>query len=175
VFSLEKCIFINQSDAAIKIAAATPSVRVSGCTFYNSGSSAIESTTTLTSNHINIVDCTFSSIGGYAINNSSGTNTARIFVGGNLYHNCTSGTVNGLGDVPDFGSITDSSDPFVDAANSDFSLKSTSAGYGSIWKFENIATTSYPDIGAVQALRTAGTAGARLVGASALITPGGCC
>lgn len=77
------------------------------------------------------------------------------------------------------GFISLSGDPFVDRTNNNFALDTT-AGEGNALRQVGYPTTSasgsstnYLDIGAIQNAAAGGSAGARLVGASALVTPGG--
>lgn len=149
--AISDCAFLSMGGDALRITSASADlIVVKSNLFYNSAGDGIKITVNSTSGRIIATDNVFSNCGGYAINNSSGTNTNRIFVANNLYYNNTSGNLNGLGDTADIGSVTDVSSPFVDAAGGDFTLASTSNGYGFSRKFENVATTSYADIGAVQ-------------------------
>lgn len=130
--SILRCIFDSQTDHAIYISSTGGGTFVfDGNSIYNTGSGKdgirindLDGSVYLVSNNI------FSVIGGYAINNSTGVNTARIRVYNNLYHSVTSGQTNGLGDWPNQYTQTDSSSPFVNAGSDDFTVASGSNALG---------------------------------------------
>jgi hypothetical protein len=120
------------------------------CTFYDIGGDGVRWTAAPAVGS-SVERCVFSSVGGYGVNNSTGTNTGNVILNGNLYHSVTSGQTNGFGDWPDLGALTDASSPFADAAGGDYSLAFASAGRAVESIYENLTTTSsYPDTGAVQ-------------------------
>lgn len=93
-------------------------ITIDGNSIYNTGSDGVRFTALPAVGWV--ANNIFSSIGGYGINNASGTNTANIFRSNNLYHSITSGQENGFGDTPNLFAQTDSSSPFENAASDDF-------------------------------------------------------
>lgn len=126
-FVIHGCVFDNQASEAIKFTEGPIGSDIIGCIFYSPGGDAIEFVAA-PSRRVTIAENVFSSVGGYGINNSSGTNTAFISVINNGFYSITSGHTNGLGDTPVKNSISLSADPFVDAANGDFNLNDTAGG-----------------------------------------------
>ncbi len=174
VLNLDFCTFKDQGGDAVRVTVGA-GLFATNCSVYSPASDGIEFTAEPA--YCKVVGCIFSECGGYGINNSTGTATARVRRSHNLFYSNTSGKENGLGDTPSRSEQTDSASPFTDAASNDLSLVSGSnaKANGPPGKFENETYTSYLDIGAVQRQEGAGgSAGARLVGPSALVTPGGC-
>ena len=140
-----KCLFINNSTIGLELGAHGV---VTDCSFYNSGTDCISSshaTTTAT-----ISNCVFSTAGGYAINNANGTNLYRWSLESNTYHDFSfgSGRLNNI-DI-DRTPKVDTASPFVDAANGDFTIATTSNGYNNQYLLEKSDISSYMDGGAVQ-------------------------
>lgn len=128
-----------------------------------------------------IVNNLITNNGGYglAFGNSPTNSTSFFFQGNyNAFRSNTSGSRQYVqaGDHD----VTLSADPYTDAAGGDFSLNNTAGGgaacraAGFPGVFPGGTTTGYRDIGAIQHQDAGGSSGARLVGPSALITPGGC-
>jgi hypothetical protein len=98
--------------------------------------------------------------GGYGVD---GQSQARLYLSQNRFRDNTSGSTNGLGNIPPFDSYTTDSDDateYVNAATFDYRIKSGSAIHG-----QGYGAGDQPAVGG-------GTSGSRLVGPSALITPG---
>lgn len=128
-------------------------------------------------------NCYAEGCSGYGFNISSGNGLVTLVKCGG--YNNTSGNYNSAntrpGNIEGFVSVSGGS-AFTNAASGDFSLNSTAsrgaalraAGYPGL--MPRGTSTGYLDIGAIQHADPAGgggTAGARLVGPSALVTPGG--
>ena len=150
-----KCLFINNSTVGLELGAHGI---VTDCSFYNSGTDCIQSSHATTTYKIS--NCIFSVAGGYAINNSNGTNLYRWELESNTYHDSsfTSGRLNNI-DIDRFAKV-DTSSPYVDAAAGDFTLASSSAGYNNAYLFEKDGPTSYLDSGAIRHQDPSGGGGA---------------
>lgn len=125
----------------------TTAVPVSNCTF-------VDCTTAIKSNYSYarpylITNCYFDSCTTAIQQQSPSTNVGNWLIDSCCYRNVTTEL-----DGPDFQSNrkTDSTDQFVDRANNDYTLQSSSAGYASSFpsKVVNYGTVNARDIGAVQ-------------------------
>lgn len=125
VVSFINNIFIDQNSECIWNDAA-PYMTICGNIFYNPGTDAIEYTAS--QNTVSVVRNIFHTVGGYALNNSSGTDSSHYYIDGNVYYNINSGQLNGISESFQLNAIALSVDPFVDAANDDFNLNSTVNG-----------------------------------------------
>lgn len=133
------CIFDDQAGnyAIDVLAGASMPFLIINPTCYKAGSHGIRVSATQPALGV-IQGAILSENGGYGIGIASG-GPVRIFRFGNDFYSNTSGTENGFGDWPSLQEITESSDPFEDAANDDFTPKSTANainGAGGI--FENL-------------------------------------
>jgi hypothetical protein len=156
---------------------------VDGCVARNCAGSGL-SVSGATS-RVTVRNSLFVSNGGYGIAASSTANGHGVVVQNCAFYNNTSGQTNNVNTSLITGSITLTGDPFTDAANGDFDLNNTAgagadcrgAGRGTFTQTaaSYTGTLGYPDIGAAQHQDSGGggTSGARLVGPSALVTPGG--
>lgn len=122
--ALQDCVFTEQSSHAIDIDAATTinlSTRITGCTIYECGGDGIRIADTNPGRSVLIANNVFVRCGGYGINNLGSTvarqSHFRLF--GNRFYSCTSGTVNGFGNTPEFESGTTAAEPLVDGDNLD--------------------------------------------------------
>jgi hypothetical protein len=136
------------------------------CDAYNNTGDGISMTFDPGNNgSVYIENCNFIKNSGAAINNNAATHRF-----GSLYNNGfgsgtqANGSANVLGDWEIFGSVTYASGvtPWVDPANGDFRVNlaaAIAAGRGAFMETaaSYAGTTSYPDIGASQALVTAGS------------------
>ena len=138
---------------------------ISGCTFYDVSGNAIEVAGTNSSlyGQLLINNNVFHTIGGNAISQySSGSADFNFFATNNLFYNVTGNQFAN----DDFGfnrnAISDSTDPFVDAAGGDFSLVSGSNGYNNAAPkpYEVFDVNSNRDIGAIQHQDPSGGGGA---------------
>ncbi len=109
-----------------------------GNTFYKSLNDAINISALATSGNYAIIGNAFFQSGGYDINNSSGANTDRVLMAGNLSYSPTSGHLAGFGDWAELYPLVDGSQSYV--STTDLHLKSTSlgAGAGLPQQWENI-------------------------------------
>lgn len=120
------CIFDDCGDDGIDLAGSgTWPVVVDRCSFYSCGGNGIRIATNIPI-LCSITNSIFSQCGAYGINNATGTNTNIVYRANNLFYSNTSGDENGFGDSPYFDYETDSASPYEDAANDDFTPKSTS-------------------------------------------------
>jgi hypothetical protein len=130
---------------------------INGNTFYNIGGNAIE-----------IVNASVPSIGSILIQNNvfhtitgnalqSAANNLDFFADNNLFYGSNYSNTFNL----NRNAISEASDPFVDAAGGDYSLVSSSGGYGKAQPnpFEGLAADSRRDIGAIQHADPAGGGG----------------
>lgn len=95
----------------------------------------------------------FANWGGYAVNgNNTGTAVTGIQLIGNAFYDGTPGTgrLNDVFESFELDSVIESSDPFVDAANDDFTVASGASSYGASNLFEKDGPVTYGDIGAIQ-------------------------
>jgi len=126
------------------------------CVFHDAGGDLFSAANADGVGPCSIVNSIFSVAGGYAINQSTGSETPFIMLSNNLYHDSsfTSGRTNNI--VYDLYPTVDAASPFVDAASSDFTISSSSNGYGRQLLVENVNLTSYRDLGAIQHQDAAG-------------------
>lgn len=145
------CIFNGQSASAIL--ASSGRIVAENCTIHNTvdGLKATSSSAL-----INAKRCYFSTISGYAINNSSGTSVPFVVASECAYYSVTA-RANGASEFADQYSVTDSTDPFVNAGTGDFTLLSGSNAAGGEILFECVGPTTTRSIGAVQSGGSGGT------------------
>ena len=91
----------------------------------------------------------------YGINQASGADTANVPRFHNMSYALSTGMETGFADFPSFGNVAEATDPFVSttSSNADFlKLVTGCAGkaVGFPGLFENLATQTYTDIGALQ-------------------------
>jgi hypothetical protein len=157
-----RCILRDAANDAVLVAGNVAHF-VTDCTIYNAGQDGVRRTGgTTTAAQVTITNTVFSVIGGYAFNNlGSDLGIASLLMNGGLFHSVTSGQVNGVSDPINENAETDSSSPFVDAPGGDFSLVTTSNGYGTAipGTFLRTSLDTVLDRGAVQRLRTGGGGG----------------
>lgn len=147
-----RTVFYGSAGVGLTAGSGTRSIR--GCVVYNNTSDGIKiSGLSLT---LDLVDNILASNGGWGINQASGAN-ANIYSAFNSYRTNTSGTITGLGDVPDLFAVTLSADPFVNAAGRDMTLAAASNGKaqgGPLWMVtpagRGIPSATYNDPGAFQ-------------------------
>ena len=157
VTSAMNCIFKNQGTLAMGVSGHS---EVLNCSFYNSGGDFLQRTGG--SSDLYVSNCAFSVCGGYAINNSSGTDIYQQWISDNLYHD-SSFTSGRLNNIPhDYYAKVATSSPYVDAAAGDFTIASSSAGYNNAYLFEKDGPTSYLDSGAIRHQDPSGGGGAVL-------------
>lgn len=124
---------------------------INGNTFYNINGNAIEITTngTPTLGAILIQNNVFHTISGNAL--ASVGNYHDFFADNNLFYNVTGSNYSNTFNL-NRNAMIDTSDPFVDAAGGDYSLVSSSGGYGKAQPdpFEGLTADSGRDVGAIQ-------------------------
>lgn len=96
----------------------------------------------------------FRNIGGFAIGNSTGTAstdaTSRLLVVRNVYNN-VGGQLENAVESLQYQALTESGNEYVDSASGDYSLKTSSVGYGyDAGHRVGIGSEDYSDLGAVQ-------------------------
>ena len=125
-------------------------IRISGCTISGNGGDGIRiGGASAASQFRQIIGNLLRSNGGYGINNSGGA--INVELSSNAYYNNTSGQKNGFGDYPEFGAITESSDPCVSSSDLHLIPSASGAGAGIPGQWENVSgMIAYPDIGAWQ-------------------------
>ena len=98
-----------------------------------------------------IVSNYFANVSGYCIGGFATTQqNGSLLIANNAFYNCPN-RLQYTGDAPEFDSVSDSSDSFVDSTNSNYELTSSSAAYANgLGRFWSFPTTSYADIGAIQ-------------------------
>jgi hypothetical protein len=148
---LSNCVIRNFSGVAITVGG-YGWMNMSGNTFYNISSHALQMPTSSTYPNVaaNVIhNNVFHTIGGDAI--SSGGNYFEAFYDNNLFYNITGSNYSNTFNL-NRNAISESSDPFVDAAGEDYSLVSSSGGYGKAQPnpFEGLDADSRRDIGAIQ-------------------------
>jgi hypothetical protein len=138
----------------------TPPAKFLNCVFHDAGGDLFSAGNATGAPTCFIVNSVFSDAGGYAINQNTGSETPFIMLSGNLYHDSsfTSGRTNNI--VYDLYPTVDTASPFVDAASNDFTLSSSSNGYGKRLLVENVDLSSYRDSGAIQHQDPSGGGGA---------------
>lgn len=143
--ALESCVFSGQGTASCLSNGHT---KISNSSFYNCSGNFIEKSSG--DNELVVLNCVFSECGGYAISNSSGLDNHQQWISDNTYHDFSFGSGR-LNNIPhDFYAKVDTASPFVDAANGDFTLVSSSNGYNNQYLLEKSDISSYMDGGAVQ-------------------------
>jgi hypothetical protein len=150
--SVTKCIFNDNGNDGLQFSNGLGAqLTVTHCSFYSCGRDGVRIPGNAPAAGI-IADCVFSACVGYGINNATGANTANVHRVGNLFHSSGTADENGFGDAPSPAQQSDGSSPFVNAASGDFApaAASNSRLNSAPELFENIATRSYRDIGAVQ-------------------------
>jgi hypothetical protein len=152
------CLFLNQSNYGINIYYST--AEITNSTFYNSGSDCIRITNGDNNRQSRILNCAFNTAGGFAINNLDTSRSAVPLVCGNMFFDSSfsSGRLNNIDS--DIDSISESADFFTDAASEDFSVISSSGGYGRHVLFQDTGSSSYRDAGAIQHQDPSGGGGA---------------
>lgn len=151
VFLIFATRFDGQAGDMVRVTGGGARVFLLLCTGYNATSDALE-VTAGGQNLYYIAHNLFSVVGGYGINNSSGTNSNNIRRLGNSFYSITSGQANGLGDAPALAPQTESSQPLTNPGSQDFSLLAAALakGLGLPGGYENLTDRSYLDAGAVQ-------------------------
>lgn len=110
----------------------TRTLILNGCTFFNPSSDAVRVGVTIDAGIVVIDNCLFSTVGGYGVKNTSGTDTGMWEIDCPDYYSLTSGQTNGLTDDAATGDgsaraiQTESADPLVNAGAGDYTPKSTS-------------------------------------------------
>jgi hypothetical protein len=134
--------------------------RINSCTFYNNGVSATGDGVRASNagHYYSIENCNFVSNSGFGINHAAtATSFPQLVLNCGFYGN-GSGETNGVNASWITGKVTYSSAPLVDPANGNFALQSAQGqgtGRGSFTQDAGSyasRTTSYPDIGAAQAV-----------------------
>lgn len=161
------CIFRNMDSGIIYAGTHYGFSPITGCTFYNIAQNAIYENGASTAPTLSpsiITNNVFHTIGGDAIkSNASVSGKFDFFADNNLFYNVAgSNYTNNIG--LNRNAISEASDPFVDAAGGDYSLVSSSGGYGKAQPnpFEGLAADSRRDIGAIQHADPSGGGGAVL-------------
>jgi len=152
--SFNSCVFSGQGATSCLTVG---HLFLSNCSFHECSGDFIEKTST---SSLFVSNCVFSDCGGYAINNSGGNIVNATIATDNTYHDSsfTSGRLNNIPD--DFYAKVDTSSPFVDAANGDFTIATTSNGYNNQYLLEKSDISSYLDSGAIQHQDPSGGGGA---------------
>ena len=154
-------VITNSGTNSVALTGTVPSTFLS-CVFHDAGGDLFSAANADGASPCSIVNSVFSDAGGYAINQNTGSETPFIMLSNNLYHDSsfTSGRTNNI--VYDLYATVDTASPFVDAASNDFTLSSSSNGYGKRLLVENVDLSSYRDIGAIQHQDPSGGGGAVL-------------
>jgi hypothetical protein len=147
------CIFNGQSASAMLVSSGR--IVAENCTIYNTVD-GLKATSSSAS--INAKRCYFSTISGYAINNSSGTSVPFVVASECAYYSVTA-RANGASEFADQYAVTDSTNPFVNTATGDFTLLSSSNAASGEILFECAGPTTTRSIGAVQSGGSGGTSG----------------
>ena len=150
------CAFVNLNTGI----QSTSVSQIINCTFYNIADDAIYSAYSSSSYYqrLFVANCYFHSVTGFCIGGTAVDGT--VAVQNNVYHNC-SNLLEYVFENLQFDEATDSSDLFIDAASKDFTLSSSSSGYGRGNGFMlGTTSTDYSDIGAIQHQDSAGGGGA---------------
>ena len=142
-------VITNSGTNSVALDGTVPSNFI-GCVFHDAGGDLFSATTAVGGSPCSIANSVFSDAGGYAINQSTGSETPFIMLSGNLYHDSSFGIGRTNNIVYDLYPTVDTASPFVDAASNDFTLSSSSNGYGKRLLFENVDLSSYRDIGPIQ-------------------------
>jgi hypothetical protein len=139
------CVFNGNGSHGVQ--SSDGNIHLRGCTFYNPGGDGVRVTNVAVPGRI--VRCYFHTIGGYAINNTNAIDSSLLMIRNNCYYNLTSGQLNGIDESQQWDALTDSVDRFTDKANDDFTLVSSSSGYGLSRLIENTGPTCFFDVGAI--------------------------
>lgn len=149
ISSFDSCVFYNMKNGIDM--QEWSSIR--NCTFVDITGDAIICSDVGQRSGSAILNNYFYNIGGHIVGNPSLVSTdaqATLLFANNCIYNSPNKFANN-GDMPELNTLTDSSDEFVDKANGDYTLKSSSSGYGAglggYWSFP---MTDYSDAGAVQ-------------------------
>lgn len=150
-YIFSRCCFRGIGSHGIVSAGTAGCLYVMGCSFRPGTDGIRFSATIITPANILLARNAFGDVGGYGINNSTGTNTGFVHRVGNLFGAYTSGQENGLGDTPARSALDDSAtSPFT--SSTDLTLVSGSSGRAAAnagaWPGESFS--SYGDVGAVQ-------------------------
>jgi hypothetical protein len=146
---IRKCLISNPSSHGVYSTGNAAEILIDDDTFYNTGGDGVRYGTPPQT--ASVTNSNFSVIGGYGINNASGTNTNLIKRYGNNFHSCTSGQTNGFGDSPSHDATTDGSSPF-ETAGSDFRPASASSSRTTAFPrwFRGLSFANGRDRGSVQ-------------------------
>ena len=144
---IDGCFLSGQAGDSVQFTTGTTLVRSSA--IYNTSGNGINMSST---GELHVDSCYFEGMPSpkFAINNSSGTNTGKMFPMANSYYN-VNGMVNGAGDFPlilDNGTLASSG--LTNAAGGNFTPTSVLYALGFPGKFLNSTVVGYPDGGAAQ-------------------------
>jgi hypothetical protein len=148
VFS--KCLFKNLG-VAIQVGLSNVNYAIANCTFDQIADDAIR----LGQSSVGFVAGNyFRNIGGFAIGNSTGTTpsdaTSSLFAIRNVYNN-VGGQIENSFESLQYEEQTETGDKFTDSSTGDYSLISSSVGYGYDSGVRvGVGSRSYADIGAIQ-------------------------
>lgn len=148
------CVFDNLYEG---ITNSTRAISVNQCTFRDISQNAIN---TATGASLVCTNNYFSNVSGAAIASSS--LNSNVFALGNVFQNVNTQMLN-IYESTQFSSATDASDLFVDSSINDFTLKSSSNGYGSTQRCFGNGANSFRDIGAIQHQDPSGGGGATTI------------
>jgi len=138
-----RCVFDSMN---IGVQLSQPST-LFGNVFYNTTDDAIYYNST-NSNGSSVVGNVFHSVGGYCIGGVS--DNTGFLISNNSYYN-SSNKFEFIPENLEFDAVAESSDPFTDAANGDFSLVLGASSYGDGYGLMlGTSSTDYSDIGAIQ-------------------------
>ena len=144
------CIIRSMSVAGLRVSG-YGWLNLQGNTFYNISGNALQVTSGSfpTIGSAIIQNNVFHTISGNAIQSSG--NKFDFFCDNNLFYNVTGSNYSNTFNL-NRNAISESSDPFVDAAQGDYSLVSSSGGYGKAQPnpFEGFDADSRRDVGAIQ-------------------------
>lgn len=126
------------------------------CTFYNSGSHAIDAQSTVS--QIDLINCYFDTAGGYGLNVGAANGMIRITNSAFFASSLTSGayTVANVSPLNVIGEITITATAFNNAAGNDFSISRVTAagaalrGTGVPTSFPGLSTPNYLEVGGAQ-------------------------
>jgi hypothetical protein len=158
VFS--KCLFRNLG-VAIQVYNSGANYAINNCTFDQIADDAISLSQTAVGF---VAGNYFRNIGGFAIGNSTGSTstdaTSNLLAIRNVYNN-VGGQIENAFEGLQYQSQTESGNQFVDSASGDYSLISSSVGYGYDSGLRvGIGSTDYSDVGAIQHQDPSGGGGA---------------
>lgn len=130
--------------------------RYFNCTVYGTSSHGIYTNNAMRG--ASVRNCVVVNAGGYAYQSNQTSRTGGLFKN-NYFYNCTSGGIQGSSVWAHYEAPTElTADPFVDAANDDFSLNSVSGG-GQILRGSGLSMplqNDYKDVGGLQHLDSGG-------------------